>query len=191
MTRKLLGALVLAGFVGIMLQGCGGSAPEPEPMADTGPCPSWFSMPPEDPDFLYAPATATSRDLQTAMDKAKLSGRAQLAAQVETHIEGLQTRFNEEIGLAEESKILDKFSQAMRGVIDQTLRGSRAKESSSKKEGSVWRACVLMEVPVATADGNVVDAISKDEEMYTRFRESQMFQQLEYQLQQKREREGR
>ncbi len=187
MSRKMIVLVSLICMAGFSTMGCGGSAPPAPTASPDSPCPAWFSSPPEDPNFFYAASTATSRDLQMAMDKARLAGRGQLSAQLSTHIQGLTTNFNEEIGLAEEAHILAKYTSATKQVIDQTLRGSKAKETSQRKEGNVWRACVLMEVPVGSAESDLVAQISKDEEMYTRFRESQTFKQLEYEIDKKRE----
>jgi hypothetical protein len=185
-TTFLLGLVVLANL------GCGGSpSVEPEEeFTNEGPCPSWYVNPPTDENFLYAASTATSQDLQMAVDKARTSGRLLLASQIETHIQGLTAQFSEEVGLAEESKLLAKTSVAVKAVVDHTLRGSRAAKTSQMKEGNVWRACVLMETPVADAESNLMRTISKDEEMYTRFRESQTFQMMEHEIDKQREYEA-
>ena len=49
----------------VLISGCGKSIQLPE----------WFSTPPEDPNYLYATATATSKDMQMAINSAKEGGR--------------------------------------------------------------------------------------------------------------------
>jgi len=187
--RVLVASLLICLFA-LSLLGCGGSkstAPaRTEVTAQTGPCPIWYTVRPEDPNFEFGAATETSKDLQMAVDKAKLSARAELAEAMNTLIQRLATDFREEIGLAEESEVLRKFTQATKGVVDQTITGSRVRETSQVKEGTVWRACVLMELPQEIQGGAILNTISKDEEMYTRFRESETFKALDAAVKDKR-----
>ena len=46
--------------------------------ASSSAVPIWFEMPPQSADTLFAPATATSKDLQMAINKAKQQGRADI-----------------------------------------------------------------------------------------------------------------
>ena len=82
------------------LLGCAGP---PAETSDSGPCPSWFANPPEDPSYIFAATTTTSRDLQTAVNKAKTQARGEMATQMEIQIQRLTELFNEEIGLDEDS----------------------------------------------------------------------------------------
>ncbi|HID09921.1 MAG TPA: hypothetical protein EYP17_01285 [Candidatus Latescibacteria bacterium] len=162
--------------VGFLLASCAGGPPK-----ETGesPCPEWFSNPPRDPDFLYATATATSRDVQLAINKAKTEGRAELASQLEVRLQGLRKKFDEEVGLGEDAELLSMYSQVTKEVLSQVLVGTRVAKQYTKREGMVWRACVLMELPIGAANKALVDRIKANERMYTRFRASQSFQELE------------
>ena len=181
---RLMAVLLISG----MLISCAPKVQKTEGLvASSGPCPEWFYSVPEDPDYLFAAVTATSRDLQMAVNKAKTEGRAEIARQIEVHIEGLTKKFDEEVGLGEDANLYSKFTQASKLVVDQTLRGTKARYQDSKREGAVWRACVLMELPLIEASRGLVDGITKDQEMYTRFRESQTFKELEEEIQKYRE----
>lgn len=60
--------------------------------------PEEFLNLPNDPNFLYGAGTATSRDLQIALDNAKLSGRGEIVTTLEAKYQGLTKRFAEETG---------------------------------------------------------------------------------------------
>lgn len=136
-------------------------------------------MLPEDPNYLFAAATATSRDLQLAVNKAKTEARRDVASQMEVRIQGLTKKFDEEVGLGEDAELLASYKQATKEVISQTLNGARAREQSTSKEGTVWRACVLMELPIGAANAALASKIKANKAMYTRFRASQAFEELE------------
>lgn len=178
---KLFVVLLLAGI----LLSCAGSSEKVK--YSSGPCPEWFSNVPEDPNYLFGAATAVSRDLQIAINKAKTEGTAEIAKQVELHISGLTKKFDEEVGLGEDANLYAKFTQATKIVIDQTLRGIKVRYQDTKQEGTAWRACVLMECNLNEVDKGLVDGISKDKEMYIRFRDSQTFKELEKEIEKYRE----
>ncbi|RKY57107.1 MAG: hypothetical protein DRP94_09675 [Candidatus Latescibacterota bacterium] len=161
---------------GLLVLSCGGGPPQG---VGEAPCPEWFSNPPQDPDFLYATATAVSRDLQLALNKAKTEARAELASQLEVRMQGLRKKFDEEVGLGEDAQLLSMYTQATKEVISQVMVGSRIAKQYTKKEGTGWRACVLMELPIGAANKALVDRIKANEQMYTRFRASQTFKELE------------
>jgi len=144
-----------------------------------GEVPEWFQNVPQDPNFLFSAKTETSKDLQTAVDNATLNARTEIARQTEVKIEGLQKRFNEEVGLAEDSQLLRQFTDASKSVVSTSLSGSRVKQQRQFQNGSVWRAYVLVEYPIGAANEALVQAIKKNEQMYTRFRSAQTFQELE------------
>ena len=166
--------VVLALLALYMLNGCAGTKG-----GSDSPCPEWFTMLPEDPNYLFSAATATSRDLQLAVNKAKTEARRDLASQMELRIQGMTKKFDEEVGLAEDAELLASFTQVTKEIISQTLNGTRAREQDTQKEGTGWRACVLMELPIGTANAALVDKIKANKAMYTRFRASQAFDELE------------
>ena len=161
--------------VGFLLVSCAGGPPKGE----VGPVPEWYLNPPQDPDFLYAPATETSKDLGLAVRKARTSGRAELASQLEVRLQALRKKFTEEVGAGEDSELLSQYSEVIKEVVSQVLVGSRTAKQDVRKEGMVYRAYVLMELPIGAANKALVDRIKAREYLYTRFRASQSFQELE------------
>ncbi|MCK5329674.1 MAG: LPP20 family lipoprotein [Candidatus Latescibacteria bacterium] len=172
MKRSHFAVLML--LVLLMGAGCAGTK-----SGGSGPCPEWFTMLPEDPNYLFAATTATSRDLQLAVNKAKTEARRDLASQMELRIQGLTKKFDEEVGLGEDAELLASYTQVTKEIISQTLNGTRAREQTTGKEGTGWRACVLMELPIGAANAALVDKIKANKAMYTRFRASQSFDELE------------
>ena len=157
--------------------GCGGS--QPLPQTDTGDVPEWFSNVPADPNYLYAVNTSTSRDMQLAVDKAMQAARTELGRQVEVKVNALQKRFQEETGIGDDAQLLDQFTQASKTVVSTSLSGSKEKQKKIVKDGNNWRAYVLVEYPLGAAQEALREQIKKNEQLYTRFRASQTYKELD------------
>lgn len=140
--------------------------------------PGWFKKPPTNDKFLYAPATATSRDLQIALNKAEAEGRLQLGQQLEVKYSALTRRFAEETGEGAGAQLLQQYEQTYKAVVSQVLVGTRPKDTKFQIDDGVYRAWVLMELPVGVASERLLKQIQQQEQMYARFRASQAFKEL-------------
>ena len=161
-----------------MFIGCGGSQ-QPLQSASAGDVPDWYLNKPEDPNSLFETATATSQDMQLAVDKAVQAARTNLARQVDTKVQALQKRFQEETGLGQDSQLLDQFTQASKTVTSATLSGSKVKKQQPMKDGSIWRAYVLIEYPLGAANEALRAQIKKNEQLYTKVRASEVYKELD------------
>lgn len=160
-----------------LVAGCGGS--KSMQSTDTGNIPDWYMNVPSDPNFFYAPNTQVSQDLQLAVDKAVQGGRTEIGRQVEVKINGLQKRFTEETGTAQNSQLLDMFTQASKTIVSTALTGSRVAKQTTVKDGNNWRAYVLVEYPIGAANQALMQQLKNNEQMYTRFRSSQVYKELD------------
>jgi hypothetical protein len=142
--------------------------------------PQWYLEAQADPDYIFGKATSTSVDLQLAIDKAKQGARLDIAENLESHIMALVKKFDEEVGGTEEGEYLTQFTQVSKNVVDQTLVGSRENKTKVKAEGKGYRAFVLMELPIGKAREELLKQLysGENENLYTRFRASQSFQEL-------------
>ena len=173
-------------ILGATLLAC--SHPRPQTSADIAPAPSrevlrnlpgWFAKPPNDDKFLYGRATAVSRDLQLAINKAETEGRNGIAQQLEVKYGSLNKRFAEEVGRDGGSQLLDQYTQVYKSTVSQVLFGSRTKQQVLRTEGSVYRAFVLMELPLGEMSKKLMDQIRAQEQLYTRFRSTEAFKELD------------
>ncbi len=167
----------------LMMWNCGGSQPLPE--TDKNDIPEWFLNPPTDANSFYAVSTATSKDMQLAIDKATTDARAKIAQQVEIKIQGLQKKFDEEVGSGENTTLLQQFTQATKTVVNTSLTGSKVKDKKIYQDGKNWRAYILLEYPIGAANTALMQQLQKQEELYTRFRSSQTFKELDEEMNKK------
>ncbi len=169
--------LLLIPVLGAAIVGCGGS--QSLQSAGTGDIPDWYTNVPQDPSYLFAANTQTSQDMQLATDKATEAARADIARQLQVKIEGLQKRFNQETGTGNDAQLLQMFTQAEKTVVDETLTGSKVKNQKIVRDGNLWRSYVLVEYPIGAANEALMQQIKNNNQMYTRFRASQTFKELQ------------
>jgi hypothetical protein len=155
-------------------------APKNVPKIDA---PHWYTDPPKDNDRLIGVATATSRDLQTAIDKAKQDGRVEIARQLDLRVAGLSKRFVEETGLNEDAELLGMFSQVSKTVVSDSLNGTRLTKQQLDREGGTYRAYVEMEMPIGEANARFLEKIRSHERLHTRVRASEAFEDLDREVQ--------
>jgi hypothetical protein len=168
----------------ISLVACGGAKKMPTTHGKKGlKTPEWFVKPPEEKDALVGVATATSLDLQTAIDKAKQDGRVEVARQMDVRMKGLSRRFVEETGLDEDAELLGMFTQVSKSVVSDSLTGSHVAKQQLGREGGVYRAYVMVEMPIGEANAAFVEKIRSQERLYTRFRASEAFEELDREVQ--------
>jgi len=142
--------------------------------------PDWFLNIPESPDHFYAASTDSSKDMQHALDIAKQAALTDISRQLQTKVSGLFKRFTEEVGIGEDSEVLAMTTAVSKDVVSDVLKIARTLKQDVKKDSeNVYRAYVLMELSVGEMNAAFMDKVKKDENMYTRFRESQAFKELE------------
>ncbi len=179
---QILKSFIAAALAAILLVGCGRST-EPLQKTDMGDVPDWYLNQPSDPNYLHAVNTSTSKDMQTAVDKATQAARVEVGRQVELKINALQKRFTEETGIGDDAQLLDQFTQASKTVVSTSLSGSKEKQKKIIKDGNNWRAYVLVEYPLGAAQEALREQIKKNEQLYTRFRASQTYKELDDEVQ--------
>jgi len=146
---------------------------------DAGDVPDWYLTPPEDPNYVFASKTATSQDMQLAVDKATTDARAEIGRVIGLKLENLQKKFDEEVGVRENAAVLEQYTEATKIVVSESLSGSQVKQKKISKDGEIWRAYALVEYPIGAANDAFMQQIKKQEELYTRFRSSETFKELE------------
>jgi len=98
-------------------------------------------------------------------------------------IAGLSKRFVEETGLNEDAELLGMFTQVSKSVVSDSLTGSRVSKQQLGREGKIYRAYVMVEMPIGEANAKFVEKIRAQERLYTRFRASEAFEELDQEVQ--------
>jgi hypothetical protein len=146
--------------------------------------PSWILNPPTDTsEYLYSTASATSSRQNVARQRAEISARQALAGKLGEKVEALQKLFEEEVSDGASDMYSAAFTNATQIVTSQELRGAAVDELrfAPTPQGG-FTAHVLMRMPVGEARAALDNALSRDQELYIRFKESQAFEELQRNL---------
>ena len=171
----------------IIFIGCAGKkGPDLSPDASRktiGNMPEWFMNPPKKEGFRYNAGTATSQDMQLALDKARTSATTTLAGLVESEWNGLAKRAQEETGLGPDSDIIDQFSNTQEQIISKQLNDLFISEQTVQDEksdkGRIYRAYVLVEFNEGAANERLLAQLKANEKIYNAIRATELFEEME------------
>jgi hypothetical protein len=141
--------------------------------------PEWYLNPPQDNDeYLYEIAEVTMSRRSSARQSAIIQGRTALSAKLGVKVEALQKLFEEEVTNGNESVYSAAFTAANQNVISQDLRAASVEEQAFVPTASgQYTSYVLMRLPIGDAREIIDNALSQDEELYIRFKESKAFEE--------------
>jgi hypothetical protein len=176
MKNKLFSVLLMV-LVSLVMISCGGSKSLSE--TETGDVPDWYLNTPTSDNYIYEAASATSRDMDLALNKAETEARAKIGRTMEAKINSMQKKFEEEVGEGENSEFLSQFTQATKVIVSTELTGSKVKNKKFVEDGSNWRTYVLMEYPIGAAQKAFLNKIKSNDQLYTRFRSTEAMQEME------------
>lgn len=114
---------------------------------------------------LRAYGVAMSKNKSFARDNAILSARRELGGTIETAISGLFTRYRQEHTLGDEQDFTEKSSQAVKEVIDQTVKFAPVVCSNSfeLKTGSIeTHVCIELQLNWEQETANALKEQLKD-----------------------------
>ncbi len=175
--KNNLFSILLIVSISVLMVSCGGSKSLSE--TDTGDVPEWYLNTPTSENYIYEAASATSRDMDLALNKAETEARAKVGRTMQAKINSMQKKFEEEVGQGENSELLSQFTQATKVIVSTELTGSRVKEKKFVEDGSNWRTYVLMEYPIGAAQKAFLNKIKSNNELYTRFRSTEAMKEME------------
>jgi hypothetical protein len=180
--NTLLVAMAL--LVAVSAIGCGSSnkmtRAEAAAQREIDKMPEWYLNPPQDNDeYLYEIAEVTMSRRSSARQSAIIQGRTALSAKLGVKVEALQKLFEEEVTNGNESVYSAAFTAANQNVISQDLRAASVEEQAFVPTASgQYTSYVLMRLPIGDAREIIDNALSQDEELYIRFKESKAFEEL-------------
>lgn len=163
----------------VSLFGCGhkppaGTAPSTTPVN----MPDWYASPPHNQDYLYATATSMSRDRQLAIDKATQRANLDLASRISARFEDLTKKFDEEAKFSEDPGLTNDFSRITKSLVSMTLRAPTIKNQDIQVEGTIYRAYILMELPLGPYNIALLEKINANQGLRDRLASTRTYNEL-------------
>lgn len=150
--------------------------------------PSWYLNVPQDDNKVYAVGTATSRDLQLALDKSILNAKRSLADRINGVLSSKMKSFVSEVGSGEDTEVISEVERVTTSLITEVnVAGYIQKDAKLMSKGGEYRSFVLLEYPLGSANRILVDQVKKNQILNTRLRSSKAFQDLEDEIKKARE----
>jgi len=165
--------------------GCSSSENTQDQTAMESEMPSWYLNPPSsDNEYMYAIGEATSSRRRVARTQAMNNGDAALAQKIQSEVSTMQKNFVEETTSGEQSNYREVFTDVSKSVAEQTLSGVEVNKShfDRTQNGTKYDVILLVRMPVGEAanalDQALQNTMSKDEELYTKFKASKAFEDM-------------
>ena len=128
---------------------------------------------------LAAVGIGESRTIALAIDKAKVRARTEMAHIISTKVDSLRKQFAEEIGEGKGSEVNALFSSADKHLASQELAGTAPTDIRYSTKEGITTAYALVEQNPKILASAMENAGQKNKNMYTRFRASQAFKELD------------
>ena len=160
--------------------------------------PKWYEKMPTKKGLIYENGTATSKDMQLAVNKATLDATNRLTGQLNSEMNALLQRAQEELGMGTDSKVIEHFSQTQEQVMSEQMSGVRTDKKSVFVEKNakdqygrkidIFRAYVLIIYDEAFATKRLLNRIRENELLYTAMRTTQLYEEMEKKVEDYRKR---
>jgi len=152
--------------------------------------PDWYIKPPQDTAKIFAPGTATSGDLQLAMDESSMAAKRTLADSLKGLLSGKMKQFVSESGSGDSVPTKEVESVTTDVITEVNVAGYHQVDAKVIPEGTQYRAYVLLEYPIAQANQALDNRVKQDPDLETKLRASKAFEDLERDIEKSREENG-
>jgi hypothetical protein len=151
--------------------------------------PIWYTKLPTDAHSVFAAGTATSPDLQLALDKGTLNAKRTLADRINSLLSSKMKEFVSEVGQGEDTIVVTEAERVTSNLITEVnVSGYSQSDAKVLAQGNRYRAYVLLKYPVGKANRILVDQVKKNRVLEGKLRASKAFKELEDEI--KRARKG-
>ena len=145
--------------------------------------PAWYKKPTAKPGYWVAAGTDRSTDMQFALDKAMLSAKSSLAAQVKSAVTSTIKSFVAESGDPSAPSLEREIEKVAKDVVAEVaLTGHHIVNHEIIREGTYYRAYVLIDMPIRESKPAVIANGNASNVLQSRLRASKAFQELEAEI---------
>ena len=143
--------------------------------------PSWYKTLPKEDNAIYTVGSATSPNLQLAVDMATLNAKYTLADRINGKLDAMMKTFTSKIGSDDiDSSVLSEVEKVSKNVIASVdVAGYNPKEIEVYPSGTQYRAFVLLEYSDEEARKIIINRLRKDQMVYSKLKSTNAWKELE------------
>ena len=151
--------------------------------------PNWYMNIPSDDEIIYSSGTANAPDMQLAVDIAILNAKTVLADRINGKLDGMTKSFIAKIGSTDlDASVLTEIEKTTKNIIASVdVSGYKVDESKIVKDGTQYRAYVLLAYDNEEATKIMMNRMRKDRMVYSRLRSTQAWKELEKEVNKSKE----
>jgi hypothetical protein len=145
--------------------------------------PAWFLKIPQEEHSVFAVGTATSADLQLAMDKSILNAKRTLADSIKGLLSSKMKQFIDESGAGEDSVLTNEASKVTTNLITEVnVAGYKRVDAKVLSQGKQYRVYILLQYPLGEANKGLVAQVKKNRVLEGKLRATKAFKDLEEEI---------
>ena len=143
--------------------------------------PTWYKQLPKEDNIIYTVGSATSPNLQLAVDMATLNAKYTLADRINGKLDAMMKTFTSKIGSDDiDSSVLSEVEKVSKNVIASVdVAGYNPKEMEIYPTGTQFRAYVLLEYSEEEARKIIMNRMMKDRMVYGKIRSTNAWKELQ------------
>ena len=173
-------------FFSILTFNCGSNNSDLSPEASKSiikGAPDWYLNTPIKEGFIVVPSSATSQDMQLAVNKATLDAANTLASMIKSDMNALLKRVREEIGTDDDSSLVDTFSQVQEQVVSTSINNYNISKKQILREKNndgknIFRAYVFIEWDENASNEKILEQIKSDKALYDLMRTTELYDEM-------------
>lgn len=164
----------------LLMAACGSNKKSPKADGDMVYRPSWWSSQP-DANYVYSYGQGTNLSETSSMNTAKANALLEAAQYVETEVQGMVKRYEEEAGVFD-PQLLALSSSVVKAVSKARFSGAVTGRVETRKVtehgGPRFKTWMQVKIPKGDIQKNMMANIKNEEALYNQFKASQAFQEL-------------
>ena len=147
----------------------------------TSTIPEWYKKLPNEDNTIYTVGSASSPNLQLAVDMATLNAKYTLADRINGKLDAMMKTFTSKIGSDDiDSSVLQEIEKVSKNVIASVdVAGYNPKEIEVYPSGTQYRAFVLLEYSDEEARKIIINRLRKDQMVYSKIKSTSAWKELE------------
>ena len=142
------------------------------------------TTPASDQYTLYARGVSEGLMRENLSERAaQANARNELATSIQTHLKSLTKSASEQIGIGKDAELNTMFSEAIKQTVNQVMNFSTIHEGpvTTEKKG-VYRSEVVVKLDLSPVNQEMMENLKQRKRLYERFRTSNLFKELESEI---------